>query len=133
MGKVTKEGPPRPRRESAKQILGRLGEAHAAEYLESEGYRVLERNWRCRHGEIDIVASREGVLAFVEVKTRTSDAFGHPFEAITEAKLRRMHLLARLWSAARPGNAGRPRLDVVGILAPGGVLQRVQHLEGVHA
>lgn len=133
MGTVTKKGLPRPRRESAKQVLGRLGEAHAAEYLESAGYRIIERNWRCRYGEIDIVASHQGALVFVEVKTRSSDAFGHPFEAITEAKLRRMQLLARLWSAARPGSFGRPRLDVIGILAPGGALQRVQHLEGVHA
>ncbi|PPL16511.1 YraN family protein [Microterricola pindariensis] len=115
------------------QWLGRYGEQQAVRYLESTGYRVLERNWRCRHGEIDVVAELRGQLVFVEVKTRTSDAFGHPFEAITAAKLRRMHVLARLWCAAHPGATGSVRLDVIGVLAPGGSLPRIEHLEGVHA
>lgn len=115
------------------QELGRFGEAQAVRYLEAHGYRVLERNWRCRHGEIDVIASRDGQLAFIEVKTRTSDAFGHPFEAITPMKLRRMHLLARMWCDARPSATGRVRLDVIGILAPAGQAPRIEHLEGVHA
>ena len=125
------------------QWLGRYGEQQAVRYLESTGYRVLERNWRCRHGEIDIVAEyiahRVGPhgapLVFIEVKTRTSNAFGHPFEAITAGKLRRMHVLARLWCAAHPGVGPRStvRLDVIGILAPGGKLPQIEHLEGVHA
>ncbi|AMB58191.1 YraN family protein [Microterricola viridarii] len=115
------------------QRLGRFGEQQAVRYLESTGYRVLERNWRCKHGEIDIVAAQDGRLVFVEVKTRTSDAFGHPFEAITAAKLRRMHVLARLWCAAHPGITGLVRLDVIGILAPAGRPARIEHLEGVHA
>ncbi|KQW07474.1 hypothetical protein ASC66_00165 [Leifsonia sp. Root4] len=125
--------PGRTTAERESQRLGRFGEQQAVRYLEAQGYRVLERNWRCRHGEIDVVASRDGVLVFVEVKTRTSAAFGHPFEAITVAKLRRMHVLARLWCEARPQARGSVRLDVIGILAPIGEVPRIEHLEGVHA
>ncbi len=133
MSKKTTEDLQRSRRVSAKQRLGRLGEDYAARYLVSRGYEVLARNWRCKHGEIDIVAVRDGRLAFVEVKTRTSVSFGHPFEAISAAKLHRMHVLARLWCAESSHNYGLPRLDVIGIIAPRGVPQQVQHLEGVHA
>ena len=69
--------------------IGRLGEDKAAEFLLANGYKILARNYRIRGGEIDIVAFRRGVLAFIEVKTRTGDAFGTPAQAVDEEKIKR--------------------------------------------
>lgn len=121
------------RRERRNQVLGRLGENLAVGYLEARQYKILGRNWRCRHGEIDIIARHDDLLAFIEVKTRSSNNFGHPFEAITMMKLSRMHSLARLWCAEHPDEKARVRLDVIGILAPRGVKPQIEHLQGVHA
>jgi putative endonuclease len=77
--------------------LGRLGESIAAEHFEKIGYSVLARNWRCRHGEIDLIVGRGDHIVAVEVKTRSNERFGHPFEAITPAKRVRMYRLAQLW------------------------------------
>lgn len=121
------------RRERRNQALGRLGEDLAVRYLEARNYEVLGRNWRCRHGEIDIIARQNDQLAFIEVKTRSSNNFGHPFEAITMPKLFRMHSLARLWCTEHPGEKARVRLDVIGILAPRGAKPQIEHLQGVHA
>lgn len=115
------------------QALGRFGESLAVRYLEARGYQILDRNWRCRHGEIDIVARSGKQLAFVEVKTRSSNRYGHPFEAITPSKLSRMYVLARLWCVAHPSEGSRPRLDVIGILVARGSTPLVEHLAGVHA
>ncbi|MCS5718584.1 YraN family protein [Herbiconiux sp. CPCC 205763] len=116
----------------AKDELGRRGEEFAASTLEKSGFRLVARNWRCPVGEIDIVAYDGPVLVVVEVKTRTSDAFGHPFEAITPAKLRRLHLLASAWLAEHPGRRHPEcRVDVVGILWPGYGEPSIQHLRGV--
>ncbi|WP_368496790.1 YraN family protein [Herbiconiux sp. A18JL235] len=116
----------------AKDELGRRGENLAAAHLEQSGYRVVERNWRCHVGEIDIVAYDADCLVVVEVKTRSSPAYGHPFEAITEAKLRRLHLLLRQWVAERevhrPADA---RVDVVGIVWPEFGEPHVRHLKAV--
>lgn len=103
---------------AAKDDLGRRGEELAAGYLTSRGYRILDRNWRCPQGEIDIVARRGRGTAFIEVKTRSSVAYGHPFEAISEAKLGRLHRLARLWCREHPGRHGALRVDVVAVVAP---------------
>lgn len=70
--------------------LGRLGEDFAAGLLTAEGYRVIERNFRCRAGEIDIIAEKNGELSFVEVKTRRTLTFGQPAEAVTLEKQRRL-------------------------------------------
>ncbi len=116
---------------AAKDDLGRRGERLAEQHLTSRGYRTIDRNWRCRHGEIDLVM-RDGVaLVFVEVKTRSSTAFGHPFEAITPVKLARLRRLAGLWCAAHPDERGRVRIDAVAVLAPRGAIATVEHLVGV--
>jgi putative endonuclease len=103
---------------AAKDDLGRAGEERAARHLVSAGYTLIERNWRCAQGEIDIVALQGEELAFVEVKTRRSIAYGHPFEAIDSRKKRRMWGLAHAWAVANPDHARgrRIRLDVVGIV-----------------
>ena len=80
---------------AAKDVLGRAGEDRAARYLQSRGYTVIDRNWRVRDGEIDLVVTRPGELVVVEVKTRRGEGFGHPFEAIDARKQRRLwHLRA---------------------------------------
>jgi putative endonuclease len=77
-----------------KRLLGRHGERKACAYLKKHGYRILSTNFRCKAGEIDIVAADKETLVFVEVKTRSSDQFGTPQEAVTSAKLRTLRRVA---------------------------------------
>jgi putative endonuclease len=112
-----------PRTES-KQQLGVRGEDLACVELERQGMQVLERNWRCGLGEIDIVAADAGAsgltLVFCEVKCRSGLGFGHPLEAITYAKMRTLRQLAAVWMREHRMNASSIRLDAVGVvLAPG--------------
>lgn len=120
---------------AAKDELGRRGEELAARHLTAAGLRVIDRNWRCRHGEIDIVAVESGVTAFVEVKTRSGTAFGHPLEAITVQKLARLRRLAGAWCDAHPEHraeqGGRIRIDAVAVVAPRDGVPRIKHLRGV--
>ncbi|HIJ91483.1 MAG: YraN family protein [Desulfobulbaceae bacterium] len=95
--------------------LGQQGETLASRYLSRQGYRVILRNYRTKQGEIDIVAEEQGVLVFVEVKTRRSQQCGHPFEAVTPAKCRQISKAA-LQYLAETGREGQPaRFDVVAI------------------
>jgi putative endonuclease len=96
--------------------LGSLGEHIAATYLTDVGVRVLGRNWRCREGELDIVAREADALVFCEVKTRRGTGFGHPVEAVTMAKQRKLRTLAQRWLAAHHEHARDVRFDVVGVL-----------------
>jgi putative endonuclease len=112
-----------PKTES-KQQLGVRGEDLACAELQRQGLQVLERNWRCRLGEIDIVAAEAGAngltLVFCEVKCRSGLGFGHPLEAITFSKLRTLRQLAALWLREHHVRASTIRLDAVGVvLAPG--------------
>lgn len=77
-----------------KQQFGRAGEAFAAEVLQLSGYEILARNYRCKDGEIDIVAKRDREVFFIEVKTRRDDAFGRPCEAVDRTKMRHMRKAA---------------------------------------
>ena len=100
---------------TSRQALGRWGEAIAAEFLENQGYFIIERNRRTPYGEIDLVAQDGAVLVFVEVKTRTSDAFGFPEESITSQK--REHLISAA-QAILQSMSNRPnlwRIDVIAI------------------
>jgi putative endonuclease len=116
---------------AAKDDLGRRGENLAADHLIASGYRVLERNWRCPRGEIDIVAFKDGEVVFVEVKTRTSVAYGHPLEAITVTKLARLRRLAGYWCQAHPDVRAAVRIDAIAIIAPTRGLVEIEHLERV--
>ncbi len=116
---------------AAKDALGRRGEAIAARHLADSGLVILERNWRCPQGEIDLVARDGGELVFVEVKTRSSIAFGHPLEAITAAKLARLRRLAAAWCEAHPGRHDRIRIDAIAVIAPTVGPVQVEHLERV--
>jgi putative endonuclease len=100
-------------------------------WLEAHGFRVLEQNWRCARGEVDIVAWDSCTLAFIEVKTRSGAVTGHPFEAITAAKLSRMRRLVPAWFDAHPEVSARSvRIDVVAVHVDG-PRTVVEHLAGV--
>ena len=104
------------------QHTGAFGEEVVAQYLISTKVEIIDRNWRIREGEIDIVALHpDGVFAFVEVKTRSSLAFGHPFEAINSTKALRMQRLAMGWLATHGCLGCEYRIDVAAVLlAPDG-------------
>ena len=116
---------------AAKDALGRRGEEIAARYLASRGLAIVERNWRCPQGEIDLIARYAGELVFVEVKTRSSVAFGHPLESITPVKLARLRRLAAAWCDAHPGSHDRIRIDALAVIAPRVGEVEVEHLERV--
>jgi putative endonuclease len=101
-----------------RRALGAHGEQLAGSWYTDRGYTVLDRNWRCRQGELDLVLERDGVVVFCEVKTRTSDAFGIGAEAVTRDKQLRIRRLAGEWLAAHERHARELRFDVVSILAP---------------
>ena len=111
--------------------LGRRGEQLAVDHLEARGMRVVDRNWRCRLGEIDIVARDGQDTVFIEVKTRTTHDFGHPFEAITPVKLARLRRLAIAWCEATDAAVSRIRIDAVAVLAPTESPALIEHLEGI--
>ncbi len=116
----------------ARLELGASGEELAAQWYAAAGYQVLERNWRCRQGELDLVAARGGVAVFCEVKTRRGLAFGLPAEAVTPAKQRRLRQLARRWLEDRP--PGSPwfadlRFDVACVVAAPGTTPTVEVIE----
>jgi putative endonuclease len=95
--------------------LGRVAEGLAAEFLERFGMRVLARNWRRREGELDIVAQDWGTLVFVEVRSRTGEALGHPLEAVTLRKQAQVVRSARIYLNEEKWQASGFRFDVVGV------------------
>jgi putative endonuclease len=99
-----------------RRALGARGEVLAGNWYTERGYAVLDRNWRSRQGELDLVLERDGVVVFCEVKTRTSDAFGTGAEAVGRAKQLRIRRLAAEWLAEHGRAARELRFDVVSIL-----------------
>jgi putative endonuclease len=104
--------------------LGASGEEAVADWYRAAGYEILARNWRCREGELDIVAAFGKTLVFCEVKTRRTTTFGTPAEAITMTKQRRLRTLAARWLAGRDGS-NRPfydemRFDVAAVMPAAG-------------
>ena len=116
----------------AKDRLGSDGEDAAAAHLTAAGLTVLARNWRCRDGELDLVALDGRTVVFVEVKTRSGPAFGHPAEAVTWTKARRIRRLAAMWlQSERPaGDHAEVRFDVVCVVRGGGGALEVEHVPG---
>jgi putative endonuclease len=113
-----------------RRALGQWGEDLAVLHLEAQGLEVLDRNWRCREGELDVVARDGRTLVFVEVKSRTSTAYGEPAEAVSPRKARRIHGLASAWLAEqRPAGRWDLRFDVVSVLRTSGIPE-VLHLRG---
>ncbi|GAA4733578.1 YraN family protein [Isoptericola chiayiensis] len=115
----------------AKDAVGRHGEEVAARHLTEQGYELLDRNWRGRAGELDLVARDGGTLVVVEVKTRRGTAFGHPAEAVTPAKLARIRRLTAQWLHEHPVGARQIRVDVVAIVLPRRGAAQVEHLKAV--
>jgi putative endonuclease len=93
--------------------IGKWGEERAAVFLRLKGYRILERNYRVPQGEIDLIALKNGVVVFVEVKSRKGRAQGTPLEAVSPHKVRRLSAAAALYLAQRPGPSTSCRFDVV--------------------
>src|ERR1700749_1607991 len=114
-----------------KEVLGRSGEQAAAEYLESCGLRILDRNWRCAAGEIDIVAVDRQTLVVAEVKARTSMRYGTPLEAASRAKRARLRRLAGQWLHAHGVPFDQGRIDVVGLVYYGTGGFSVEHSRGL--
>ncbi|MCB1030810.1 MAG: YraN family protein [Acidimicrobiales bacterium] len=103
---------------AGRQRLGRSGEDRAAKWYEDHGYLVVERNWRCRQGEVDLIVRKGSTTVFCEVKTRSSLAYGHPAEAVTPSKQKRIRMLATKW-LAEVNEGPRPqiiRFDVAAVL-----------------
>jgi putative endonuclease len=94
---------------------GRAGESAALRVYERRGFRLLERNWRCALGELDLVLERDGLLVFSEVKSRSGAAFGGGYEAVTWSKRRKLRQLAEVFLASRPPTAARIRFDVASV------------------
>lgn len=110
---------------------GAWGEEVAAQYLSRKGYKIIARNFHIRQGELDIIASKGGCLAFVEVKTRKNDRFGMGREFITPAKQRRLIQTAEYWCMLYPTDL-QPRFDAVEIYGEEGCPNpRIQHLENI--
>jgi len=123
-----------PKTES-KQQVGVRGEDLACAELERQGMQVLERNWRCRLGEIDIVAAEAGanglILVFCEVKCRSGLGFGHPLEAITFSKMQTLRQLAALWMREHRMKASSIRLDAIGVVLAPGQAPSLTHVKAV--
>ncbi|MGA1812402.1 YraN family protein [Frondihabitans sp. 4ASC-45] len=120
-------------KKNTNQEVGALGEEAAAVHLAERGYRILDRNWRCPEGEVDIVAEDDDYVVVVEVKTRTGHAAGHPFEAVTPAKVQRLRRLALAWAHGNPRSGQRLRVDVVAVTLEADASTRpvIEHLENV--
>jgi putative endonuclease len=116
---------------NAKDELGKYGEQLAADYLQRGGLRILARNWRCAEGEIDLVAADRRVLVAVEVKTRSSTAFGTPLEAVTRKKRSRLRRLAVQWVVANGVLFDEVRVDVVEVLKDEQGGYSLDHIKGI--
>lgn len=99
-----------------------------------QGWTIIDRNWRCSLGEVDIIAhtpGRDAVLVFCEVKCRSGLGYGDPLEAVTRQKVRKLRQLALTWLGDQPHWVPRYRLDAIGVLLPRGARPTITHLEGV--
>ena len=116
---------------ASRQALGAYGERVAEEHLRSQGMTLLDRNWRCAEGEIDLVLRDGAVLVVCEVKTRTSTVNGTPHEAITDAKLARLQRLGVLWASSRGVAPQETRVDLVAIIRPRRGAAELDHVRGI--
>ena len=120
-----------------KQQVGVRGEDLAVAELVRQGMAIVDRNWRCRAGEIDIVATEQVAgrltLVFCEVKCRTGLGFGHPLEAITWAKIRKLRQLAAEWMTVHQVAASSIRLDAVGVVMLPGREPELTHVKAIGA
>jgi putative endonuclease len=114
------------------QSIGRRGEAMAADYLVANGWTILAKNWRSPYGEIDLIISQNGVITFVEVKTRASKSLGPPEISITLRKGEHMRNTAEFYIQQHPELTNDWRIDVIAIqIQPGGLPPIIDHFENV--
>jgi putative endonuclease len=113
--------------------LGAMGEALAVDHLTRMGLRILGRNWRCRYGELDVIAADEAsrTVVFVEVKTRTGDGYGGLAHAVTPRKVWRLRRLAGLWLACQDERWAALRIDVIGVRIGRRRTPELTHLQGI--
>jgi putative endonuclease len=115
-----------------KQVVGRIGESATAQYLIGIGFQILDRNWRIKGGEIDLIAkSPNGKVHFVEVKTRSSWTFGHPLEAIDREKAHRMQKLALAWMVTNNHFGGEYQVDVSAVTLNSAMRPTIDYRAGV--
>jgi putative endonuclease len=115
-----------------RQILGRLGEERAAAFLVDQGFICLARNWRSRAGEIDLIMERGKEIRFVEVKTRRTQTYGAPEEAVTTRKLAHLRATAEAWIASQVFSSLRAfQFDVVTVFLPGTPEERLEWIQDV--
>jgi putative endonuclease len=114
-----------------KTTLGRRGEEAAARYLTGLGWHIIDRNWRCPNGELDLVARDGAGLVVCEVKTRSTLRFGSPVEAVDNAKAARLRRLAERWAAEHGYRGAAVRIDVIGLVAGARGQYTVDHLRAV--
>ena len=110
--------------------VGAYGERVAMRTLALAGLAILDRNWRCAEGEIDLIARDERVIVFCEVKTRRSRWFGQPIDAVTATRVRRLRGAATAWLAAHPQHRGEVRFDVIGVWLQRSGPARIEHVVG---
>jgi len=114
-----------------RKLLGRWGEAQAAEYLRRRGYRIISAGWRCRFGEIDLIAEHDTYLCFIEVKLRKDDHFAPARVFVDTRKQTRLRTSAQLYLTEYTGQL-QPRFDVIELYAPAGtktILPDIRHIE----
>jgi putative endonuclease len=122
--------PGRPAAPDPRRALGQRGEELVAEWYTANGYRILDRNWRCRAGELDLVLERDRTVVFCEVKTRTSTRFGAPVEAVTRQKQQRIRGLAARWLADGAVGHHALRFDVASVMLRPGDDPLIEVVEG---
>ena len=113
-----------------KHVLGKYGELVAADYLSRQGYEIVERNWHCRQGELDLIAKDRDQWVFVEVKTRSSKTADSGFEAVDQLKLQKLRRTIARWCEVRKVSSIKLRLDVVSVFVSAGSV-RFEHLKQV--
>jgi putative endonuclease len=118
-------------RKSSLKELGANGEEAVSQYLQQKGMRVIDRNWRIKGGEIDLVCEDHGAIVFVEVKTRTSNMYGTPFDAITPDKAFRLQRLALAWMAMNHRWGQDYRIDAAGVWMDGFGACEIEHRKAV--
>jgi putative endonuclease len=106
------------------KILGNLGESYAERFLMRNGYKVIDKNFRCKVGEVDIIALKDNILIFVEVKTRNSTKFGFPEEAVTPHKIGKIKRSGDWYVSLHPNLPKKVRIDVVSLLLAEGKIIR---------
>ena len=114
---------------TARSLTGARGERIARDYLESQGYDVLDTNYRCRWGEIDLVAQQDDTLVFVEVRTKRHLSYGTPQESLTKSKVARLIATAETYLQEHESDGANWRIDLIAVLlAPNGAVAEVQHI-----